>query len=409
MERKFRMSHRVSPGLLTAAVVWGLVLPLNGDAQNLRSPEYATGVQEGLDHLYRIEHAEAIRLFEELEERFPEHPGPPLSISMTVWLEELFQRQELDLERFISPGYFTEPADEEMPEEERTRFHEGVERSQELAKRWLEQHPGDTDARYYLGAAEAALGVFAFTIDRSYLGALRHGKKAYEIQRAIIDDDPDFGDAYMTVGTYEYIVGNLPWYIKWIAALAGYHGSEERGFEYLVRAAREGFLVRNDARVLLMVLYVREESYDYALQMAQQLHARYPENFLLHLNRVQILEKLDRREDAAETLLQAVEWSEAGIPNYQKLDASQLRYSLGQRLLAVGRPDEALEQFEAAIADAETSARDRALANLSAGEILENRGRYEEARERYRRVQALEDVDGTHRSAGRRLRALNNR
>jgi tetratricopeptide (TPR) repeat protein len=378
-------------------------------AQSLRSPEYARRVRAGLDHLYRIEHAEAIRVFEELRERYPEHPGPPLSIAMAVWLEELFERQELDLDRFISPGYFTRPADEAMDESERAIFEEGVERSRTLASRWLERHPDDIDARYYLGACEAALGVFAFTIDRSYRGALSHGKKSYEIQKAIVEEHPDFADSYLTVGTYEYIVGNLPWYIKWIAAIAGYHGSEEQGFEYLVRAAKDGFLVGNDARVLLMVLYVREERHDYALQMAEQLHARYQENFLLHLNRAQILEKLGRREEAAKTLVEAVERSEKGVPNYQKLDASQLRYALGERLLTVDRRQQALAQFEAAIADADTPERDRVFSYLRAGEILEELGREDEARELYLEAQSLEDVDGSHRSASRRLRQLGSR
>lgn len=395
--------------VLAAFVSAAALFPVAARAQSLRTPEYAAGMQAGLDHLYRIEHREAIRVFEDLERRFPDHPGPPLSIAMAVWLEELFERQELDLDRFISPGYFTQPADEKMDERERAVFHDGVERSQTLAMRWLELYPGDVDARYYLGAAEAALGVFAFTIDRSYLGALGHGKKAYEIQKGIIEEAPEFSDSYLTVGTYEYIVGNLPWYIKWIAAIAGYHGSEREGFEHLVRAARDGFLVRNDARVLLMVLYVREEEYDYALRMAQQLHARYRENFLLHLNRAQILEKLGRPEQAALTLLQAVERSEVGVPNYHKLDPTKLRYPLGERLLAVDRPEEALEQFEKAIADPETPERDRAFAHLRAGEILESRGRYQEARQRYLRLRSFEDVEGAHRAASRRLQALDNR
>lgn len=387
-------------------IVSGALLASYAEAQGLRSPDYARQVRVGLDHLYRIEHAEAIRVFEKLAERYPQHPGPPLSMAMAVWLEELFERQELDLDRFISPGYFTRPADEEMDERKRKIFEDGVEWSQTLAERWLELYPDDLDARYYLGACEAALGVFAFTIDRSYRGALSHGKKSYEIQKAIVEEHPEFADSYLTVGAYEYIVGNLPWYIKWIAALAGYHGSEERGFEYLVRAAEKGFLVGNDARVLLMVLYVREKEYDYALQMAEQLHARYPENFLLHLNRAQILEKLDRREEAAATLLEAVERSEKGVPNYQKLDVSQLRYSLGERLVAVGRRTEALAQFEAAILDADTPEHDRAHSYLRAGEILEKLGRDDEARELYLEAQSLEDVDGSHRAATRRLREL---
>ncbi len=403
------MARPANSVLLITVCVAVALLPSQAQAQSLRSVDYAARMRVGLDHLYRLEHADAIRAFEELAERFPEHPGPPLSMAMAVWLEELFDRQELDLDRFISPGYFTKPSDDPMDEAERRSFHDGIERSQALAARWLERHPGDSDARYYLGACEAGLGVFAFTIDRSYRGALRHGKKAYQIQKGVTEDDPEFGDSYLTVGTYEYIVGNLPWYIKWIASIAGYRGSEKRGFDYLGLAVRKGFLVQNDARLLLMVLYMREKQYDYALEMALQLHARYPENFLLHLNRAQILEKLDRREEAALTLLEVVERSEAGVANYQKLDASSLRYPLGERFLSLTWRERALEQFEAAIADVDTSERHRVYSSLKAGEILEALGRYEDAQERYLQTQNLEDVDGSHRVANLRLLALENR
>ena len=397
--------HRAIP----IACFLTLVLSSSVPADDLRSEEYAARVRVGLDHLYRLEYREAMRFFQQLAERFPEHPGPSLSMAMSVWLEELFERQELDLDRFISLGYFTRPPNEEMDPAKREIFFDRIERSRSVAEQWLASHPGDSDARYYLGACEAVLGVFAFTIDRSYRAALSHGKKAYKIQKAVIEDEPDFGDSYLTVGTYEYIVGNLPWYIKWIAAIAGYRGSEKRGFEYLIRAAVEGFLVQSDARVLLMVLYMREAEYDYALQMARQLHARYPENFIFHLNRAQILERLGRRDDAVKTFLEVVDRAEAGGPDYQKLDIARLRYPLGERFLALQAPERALEQFEAAADDGDTPMRDRAYSNLRAGEILEGLGRYDEARKRYLRVRSMEDFDGSHRSTSRRLRSLENR
>ncbi len=400
-----RAIHRAIP----VACLLTLGVSSSVPADDLRSEDYAARTRVGLDHLYRLEYREATLFFRQLSERFPEHPGPPLSMAMSIWLEELFERQELDLDGFISPGYFARPANEEMDPGKREIFFDGIERSRSLAEQWLASHPGASDARYYLGACEAALGVFAFTIDRSYRAALSHGKTAYEIQKAVIEDEPDFGDSYLTVGTYEYIVGNLPWYIKWIAALAGYRGSEKRGFEFLTRAAEEGLLVQSDARVLLMVLYMREAEYDYALQMARQLHARYPENFIFHLNRAQILERLGRRDDAVETFVEVVERAQAGVPNYQKLDIARLRYSLGERFLALHARERALEQFEAAAADGDTPIRDRAYSNLRAGEILEGLGRYDEARTHYLHVRSMKDFDDSHRSASRRLRSLESR
>ena len=379
-------------------------LPVAASAEKLRSPEYKAASLQGNTHLYSLKHDKSIAFFSELEKKYPHHPGPPLARSIAIWFRELVARDELDLERFISPGYFTRPADVEISVEDKQAFFDGIRRSQENATRYLEQHPRDFEARYYLGACQSALGVFAFTIERSFRKALKYGKESYRIQRAIVDENPDFYDAYMTVGTYEYVVGNLPWYVKWIATLAGYHGSEVRGFEYLTRAATKGHFVKDDARLLLMVMYVRENENAYALEMAGQLHHKYPENYLLHINKAQILELMGKRAEAAKTYAAVARRAVNKIPNYQNLPLDKIRYPLAQRLLALGSQDEALDQFRGAAEDPGTPDRERALSHLRAGEILDTMGRREEATAHYRRVQELPDYDGTHGTAADYLR-----
>ena len=153
-----------------------------------------------------------------------------------------------------------------------------------------------------------------------------------------------------------------------------------------------------------MVLYVREGYNEYALEMAEQLHGRFPENFLLHLNRAQILERMDRSEEAVDVLTDVVRKAETRAPNYEKLALHQIRYPLASRLLELGRRDAALSEFRAAIASAATPDDERALSHLRVGEILDARGERDEALRHFREVQKLEDVDDSHRTAKRYLR-----
>lgn len=376
-----------------------LALAAPTSARTLRNADYEAASTYGATLLYRLEHDSAIEFFYELEKEYPEHPGPPLARAVSIWLRELVAREDLDLERFISPGYFTQPAQEEMREEYVAAFFEGIAESQKKAETYLAAHPSDLEARYYLGSCQGALGVFAFTIERSYRKALKHGKESYRIQRAVVADDPDFVDSYLTLGSYEYVVGNLPWYIKWLASLAGYRGTEARGFEYVARAAKEGHFVQDDARLLLMVMYVREKENDYALEVAQQLHRRYPENYLLHLNQAQILERMGETERAARTYAAVAELAHSNVPNYQELPLEKIRYPLGNRLLALGSKSDALDQFNFAADDPETSERERALSTLRAGEILDTMGRRDEAVDYYHRVTKLEEYEGSHGTA----------
>lgn len=379
---------------VVAALVCGLAPEVWG--QTLRDAEYKAVSDEGVGYLFRLEHDNAIEFFAELGEKLPEHPGPPLAEAICYWLRELFSRQELELDQFISPGYFTQPPKREMPEADRLAFERGIAKSQELARKHLLKYPGNKDARYYLGAAEGAQGAFAFTIDQSYIKALRHGKAAYAYQHALVQQDPEFWDSYLTVGTYEYTLGNIPWYLKWITTIAGYRGSEERGFQYLVTTAEKAKFVGNEARVMLMVLYVREEAYDYALQVAKSLHRRFPENFLLHLNRAQILERMGEKEQAIQTYLDVVRLAEEGRRNYQKVPLGTFRYTAGARLVELGDRERALALFLEATQDPHTPDREKALSHLRAGEMLDLLGKREEAVTQYQVVQELTDFEDSH-------------
>ena len=161
----------------------------------------------------------------------------------------------------------------------------------------MKEDPAFYDSYLSVGQSLGVLGSFAFTIDRKKIQALRYGKQAYNYHRDLMKEDPAFYDSYLSV-VYEYIVGNLPWYIKWLAAIAGYSGSAKRGFEYLELAAEKAHYVADDSRVLLMVLNVREKRHDRALSIARTLHGKYPRSFLLHLNKAQLLERMGRLDES---------------------------------------------------------------------------------------------------------------
>ena len=318
-------------------------------------------------------------------------------------MEELYHRQELDLDKFIAPGYFGAKSGREMPPEERRLFSEGLARSRQLCELILKEAPNSREARYLLGATYGVEASFAFTIDRNRGKAFDLGKKAYRLHADIIKEAPDFYDAYMTVGLYEYMVGNLPWYIRWIATIIGYRGSEERGFQYLEKAARHAVFVSDDTRVLLMVLWVREERFEDALENARTLHSKYPRSYLLHLNRAQILEKWGRTSEALEEYREVARRAVAGIPNYQMLPMGTFSYQLGLKHRNESQWPEARSFLERALEDPGTPLPDRALAHLELGKLLDLLGEPEPALGHYRKVLDLPDVDGSRREARRLL------
>ncbi|MDA2934998.1 hypothetical protein MYX82_11745 [Acidobacteria bacterium AH-259-D05] len=395
MKGRLRSSHQLFlffSVLLCVACSWA-------PAQNLREQEFISQARTGFEQLYNLDHNGAKKTFEALGSEYPDHPAPPLYVASVIWLHELFQRQELDLSLFTAPGYFTEATQQVMELEDRRAFFKGVEECQNLAQSILQSNRSHKDARYFMGLSYAILGSFSITVDRRKNQAFQYGKKAYKYHRELVTEDPDYYDAYMSVGVYEYIVDNLPWYIKWLAVIMGYRGSEEQAFEYLNLAAEKARYVSDDARIMLMVLWVREKQYQQALTQARLLHERYPRNYLFHLNHAQILERMGETNQAIHEYQQVLELAESNQPNYQKLSLASFRFHLGTKFMKLKHYELALEQFQDSIDDWQVSERQKALSHLRAGQIFDLQGKRDEAITRYKQVLRYEDFEDSRDQA----------
>lgn len=360
--------------------------------------------EKAFDQIYNLDYDKAEAGLELLRREYPNHPAPPMYLAMTLWLQELLRRQNLDLDLFLSPAYFTEKTEDQMPPEKRELFTRYLEESRALSEKILERDPQNDDALYFLGAAYGVLGSFAITVDHSVKSAFSYGNEAYKHERELMERDPEYYDAYMAAGMYEYIVGSLPWYFKWFAALVGYHGSKEQGFEYLRQAAERGTYVKNDAKVLLMVLSVNEERYEQALSIAEWLHRAYPRNYIFPINVAQIAEKLGRNGLAAEQYQQIMKAIQNGLPNYDSIPLDTFRYVVGEKFFALKRFDLARTEFQKSIESSATPAREKTLSELRLGQILDLEGKREEAIGHYKAVLESADYEDSHSRAGKFLK-----
>jgi tetratricopeptide (TPR) repeat protein len=368
-------------------------------AQNLKTPQFMEGATKGFDHAYNLDYEDARSAFQNLRQQFPQHPGPPLYLALTLWQRELFRRQDLQLDRFVALESFMQPTKQQMPAEDRDAFFRYIGESQASCLAILKEKPGNRDARYFLGAAHGVLAAFALTIDRNKREAFRQGKKAYQYHLGIVMEQPDYYDAYVTVALYEYIVANLPWYMKWIAQIAGYTGTEERAFKYLRLAATKSEFVSVNARNILVVLCLREKLYDEALENAQFLHRQYPRNFLLHLNVARILTEMNRPDQAAEVYTKIIAQAETRTPNYQKMPLGVFRYNIGKALMNMDRLELAQRLFTTAIQDPTTADRERALSRLCLAEVLDLRGNRQQAIANYQQVLSVANFEDSHSTA----------
>ncbi len=351
--------------------------------------------EKGSEALFNLDYESARQTFNEMARLFPADPTGPQMLATTLWLETLNKSRLLQASIYSSSLFYTKT--EEQPDGRVARdFRDLTRQATQLAKARLQQDPRDPQTLYVLGATETLKAAFAATVEKRSIAALRSGSGGVDKHREVLKLDPNFHDAELTIGVYDYVVGTLPLPIKLLASIAGARGSKKRGIETLERVAKEGHWTRDDARVLLIGLYKREKRFPEALVVSRELQEKYPRNYLFMLETADALisqslvERLaSRTKEAAAAQSEALrtfdvllhERSAPAAPS-RALDLIHFRY--GEALLLLGQPDRAAEQFLAAVNSAEPELVTRA--RLRAAQALDLAGKRNAALAEYRIV-----------------------
>ncbi len=280
-----------------------------------------------------------------------------------------------------------------------------LERLDAAAQTRLKQNPGDEDALYWIGASHVTRAIYYLTLERSSLQALGEAKEAQKYNTRLLRLHPDCADAYMVIGTYDYVVGSLPWYTKVLAALIGYHGDRARGLEELKRAADDGYWARTDAETLLSILYFREKRYANAIGILENLKQAYPRNFVVPQEIARGRKAQSDWRSAAREYDDMIQKHESGAPGFTQMPAAKIYYQAGQVYAHLGETEEALRDFlkAAALPEGNIFVYRSELA-AAAIEMKQNHGT--EARARYERVARAVPNTGEGRTAAQALKSF---
>jgi tetratricopeptide (TPR) repeat protein len=116
-------------------------------------------------------------------------------------------------------------------------------------------------------------------IDKSWYSAFRNALGAYRDHKRVLELSPNYADAKLVVGVYEYIVAALPLYERLAAYLFSVKGNKAEGLNYIREAADAGGEASVDAKTALALFLVREHQYPEALSLIRELYHAYPHNF----------------------------------------------------------------------------------------------------------------------------------
>jgi tetratricopeptide (TPR) repeat protein len=368
----------------------------------------ATGsdpLHPALDHFYNLEYDAAQK---ELEAYLKQHPTDLRALNYlgsVILQRELFRRELLEAQVYGERGKAFQPDKAPLSPGFEQEFFGVLGKADTLAEDRLQQNPGDEEALYWAGVAHVTRAIFHLTLAKARLKALGEAKQARKYHARLLQIDPNFVDAYLVVGTYDYIVGSLPWYLKVLASLVGHHGDRERGLAEVKRVTEQGHWAQEDAKSYLAILYFREKMYPQALSLLEDLERSYPRNFLIPQEAARIYKAQERWREAASVYDAILTKHQAGAPGYNHIPLAKVLYQAGEAHSRAGEGDVALRRFEEAAKLGDNNIYVYR-AELAAAGLYLQRNRRAEALRRYQRVAgAVPDTD-EGRAARRSLKQL---
>lgn len=265
-------------------------------------------LNEGIEAFYNTNWVEAGYIFNQLKEEQPSDPRPYFFESMMPFLEYFFVDQSSEL------------ADE---------FLSASELAADLSLKQLNKNPNDTTMVLMLSGLHGYRGLVAAGESRHTI-AMSSGLTGFNYTRRLLSMDSDRPDARIGRGMFYYMIGSIPSGMRWASNMAGFRADIEDGFKELKIAAESNSYISNDAKMILMYLYTKEERYKEALYYALQLTESLPGNVIFLYKKAEIYEKLNNIDESIdvykkiiqknnESLQSIIVKSESKIQDLEKL------------------------------------------------------------------------------------------
>ncbi|MCI0660212.1 MAG: DUF3808 domain-containing protein [Acidobacteria bacterium] len=409
MNRKFSSLAKVLTAVIILSIASVAVFPQDDgtDQKNLPSisaalpPDVIELRREGAEATYNIDYATARVKYEEIRKRLPSHPAGDLYLATVIWLEHLNKNRRLQTSLYRDESSFYAGADKAKEETEGDvvdpatdrAFRDRMAQAKTKALALVARNKNDPDALYYLGSYYGVMAGYEASTARKFFSAMRNGSRSVDAHKKVLKLKPDYYDAYLSVGMYDYVVGSLPFAYKAIATLINIRGNKQRGITQLETVVEKGAATADDARVLLLAVYQNEKRYEDALRLLEELSAKYPKSYLIRLERAYTLVTLNRAEDAYKAFDGLLK-DPAAAPV-----VDLIHYQYAEALALNKQYQRAAEQFllvpKAEVADASLAT----LALLRTAQVYDLAGQRNDALAQYKAVLARPNVFDTREQA----------
>jgi tetratricopeptide (TPR) repeat protein len=300
-----------------------------------------------------------------------------------VVFQQLYQMDLLDTTFYANDGFLTgRHAVAENPQGRDRIFALADEAVREADWR-INRNSNDVDALFARAWARSLKCAYVAMAERGFRAGFSLATKAKNDAERVLQLDPNYVDAKLIAGVYQYVVGALPLPFKILIGFAGITGSKSRGMQMLRDDAQRGTITRVEASTVIALFLRREAKYKQAIQVIRGLEKEYPRDYLFQL------EEANLRKDDGEGMAAAAAYervlADAARPDYFASARLQLTYfGLGEALRGQRHYGEAAKAYEEAAFTPDVGPELKIRSLLAAGQCNDLDGKREQALRDYR-------------------------
>jgi tetratricopeptide (TPR) repeat protein len=234
-------------------------------------------------------------------------------------------------------------------------------------------------------------------VRREWIKAYFHARKAVAITRKAVQADPEYYDAYLGLGMYDYYSDLYPRLVGVLAHLV-LGGDRLRGIATLRKVAEKGKFSRSIAKILLVEIYTEDpfgaKDPKEAVRIVEELRAEYPTSAMMHSSELVAWYSAQRYQDMVAGAGDYLRLVREG--KYNPIEAAKGAVILGTAQWALGQKKAALDSFHLAaqIRLGGRLSRWAVWALIRSGQLRDTMGLREEALADYRA--ALDAPDEWH-------------
>jgi hypothetical protein len=233
---------------------------------------------EAFDHLYNFNFPAA---HADINRYIAAHPKEPLgyAIRASAYLfYELDRLGILESEFLTSDKHIAEKKGLRPDPDVRAKFLKALEDAQSRADTALAANPQDRQALFAMSIVEGVTTDYMAFVEKHQIASLSSAKRSNGYAQQLLKLDPPCVDAYITAGISEYMVGSLPFFIRWFVKFDNVQGSKEQGVKNLELVTRDGHYFKPFAKILLGIIDLREKRPRETEKLLESLARDYPSN-----------------------------------------------------------------------------------------------------------------------------------